>query len=172
MPCLCWAVVFWPLPWLGAGQVGKGRDVGLNQISLFEAKVASGNGEQVLSRDVFRLGRGLDLFRSLSFYHTSVGFFVATALTALSTYLFLYGRCFLALSGIEASVGSTAWGQALLSSINQQLLVQVTLSPCCANPAAYLSPCPAPTLGLEGWDWPAVLCLGASHVPCLNASRV
>ncbi|KAJ0113080.1 hypothetical protein Patl1_02248 [Pistacia atlantica] len=33
-------------------QVGKGRDVGLNQISMFEAKVASGNGEQVLSRDL------------------------------------------------------------------------------------------------------------------------
>ncbi|KAL6145114.1 hypothetical protein ACLB2K_055802 [Fragaria x ananassa] len=34
-------------------QVGKGRDVGFNQISMFEAKVASGNGEQVLSRDVY-----------------------------------------------------------------------------------------------------------------------
>ncbi|KAF2283230.1 hypothetical protein GH714_043582 [Hevea brasiliensis] len=27
-------------------QVGKGRDVGFNQVSMFEAKVASGNGEQ------------------------------------------------------------------------------------------------------------------------------
>ncbi|GJS13681.1 callose synthase 12-like protein [Tanacetum coccineum] len=27
-------------------QVGKGRDVGLNQVSMFEAKVASGNGQQ------------------------------------------------------------------------------------------------------------------------------
>lgn len=35
-------------------QVEKGRDVGLNQISLFEAKVACGNGEQTLSRDVYR----------------------------------------------------------------------------------------------------------------------
>ncbi|KAE9456117.1 hypothetical protein C3L33_11997, partial [Rhododendron williamsianum] len=34
-------------------QVGKGRDVGLNQISMFEAKVSSGNGEQILSRDVY-----------------------------------------------------------------------------------------------------------------------
>lgn len=37
-------------------QVGKGRDVGLNQISMFEAKVANGNGEQTLSRDIYRLG--------------------------------------------------------------------------------------------------------------------
>ncbi|KAI3912086.1 hypothetical protein MKW92_006433 [Papaver armeniacum] len=40
-------------------QVGKGRDVGMNQISQFEAKVANGNGEQTLSRDIYRLGRGL-----------------------------------------------------------------------------------------------------------------
>ncbi|KAL8547192.1 hypothetical protein ACS0TY_006775 [Phlomoides rotata] len=33
-------------------QCGKGRDVGLNQISLFEAKVACGNGEQTLSRGI------------------------------------------------------------------------------------------------------------------------
>lgn len=31
--------------------MGKGRDVGLNQISLFEAKVACGNGEQVVCRE-------------------------------------------------------------------------------------------------------------------------
>jgi hypothetical protein len=36
-------------------QVGKGRDVGLNQIAAFEAKVASGNGEQTLSRDFWLL---------------------------------------------------------------------------------------------------------------------
>ncbi|CAL0322627.1 unnamed protein product [Lupinus luteus] len=34
-------------------QVGKGRDFGLNQVSMFAEKVASGNGEQVLSRDVY-----------------------------------------------------------------------------------------------------------------------
>ncbi|VFQ94453.1 unnamed protein product [Cuscuta campestris] len=42
-------------------QVGKGRDFGLNQIALFEGKVAGGNGEQVLSRDVYRLERA-DIF--------------------------------------------------------------------------------------------------------------
>lgn len=58
-------------------QVGKGRDVGLNQISLFEAKVACGNGEQTLSRDVYRLGHRFDFFRMLSFYFTTVGFYVS-----------------------------------------------------------------------------------------------
>lgn len=59
-------------------QVGKGRDVGLNQIALFEGKVAGGNGEQVLSRDVYRLGQLFDFFRMLSFYFTTVGFYVCT----------------------------------------------------------------------------------------------
>uniref|UniRef100_A0A6N2NKJ4 1,3-beta-glucan synthase n=1 Tax=Salix viminalis TaxID=40686 RepID=A0A6N2NKJ4_SALVM len=56
-------------------QVGKGRDVGMNQISSFEAKVANGNGEQTLSRDVYRLGRRFDFYRMLSFYFTTVGFY-------------------------------------------------------------------------------------------------
>lgn len=59
-------------------QVGKGRDVGLNQIALFEGKVAGGNGEQVLSRDVYRIGQLFDFFRMLSFYFTTVGFYVCT----------------------------------------------------------------------------------------------
>ncbi|KAG0472359.1 hypothetical protein HPP92_016905 [Vanilla planifolia] len=59
-------------------QVGKGRDVGLNQISLFEAKVACGNGEQILSRDIYRLGHRFDFFRMLSCYFTTVGFYVSS----------------------------------------------------------------------------------------------
>lgn len=59
-------------------QVGKGRDVGMNQISLFEAKVANGNGEQTLSRDVYRLGRRFDFYRMLSFYFTTVGFYFSS----------------------------------------------------------------------------------------------
>jgi len=59
-------------------QVGKGRDVGLNQIALFEGKVAGGNGEQVLSRDVYRIGQLFDFFRMMSFYFTTVGYYFST----------------------------------------------------------------------------------------------
>lgn len=59
-------------------QVGKGRDVGLNQISIFEAKIADGNGEQTLSRDIYRLGHRFDFFRMLSCYFTTVGFYFST----------------------------------------------------------------------------------------------
>ncbi|PPS05613.1 hypothetical protein GOBAR_AA15028 [Gossypium barbadense] len=74
-------------------QVGKGRDVGLNQISMFEAKIANGNGEQTLSRDIYRLGHRFDFFRMLSCYFTTV--------TVLTVYVFLYGRLYLVLSGLE-----------------------------------------------------------------------
>ncbi|PIN25627.1 1,3-beta-glucan synthase/callose synthase catalytic subunit [Handroanthus impetiginosus] len=85
-------------------QVGKGRDVGMNQISLFEAKVANGNGEQTLSRDVYRLGRRFDFYRMLSFYFTTVGFYFSSMVTVLTTYVFLYGRLYMVLSGLERRI--------------------------------------------------------------------
>ncbi|RZB83519.1 callose synthase 12-like [Glycine soja] len=109
-------------------QVGKGRDVGLNQISMFEAKVASGNGEQVLSRDVYRLGHRLDFFRMLSFFYTTVGFFFNTMMVVLTVYSFLWGRLLLALSGIEAAMESNSNNNKALSIIlNQQFMVQIGL---------------------------------------------
>ncbi|KAJ4976815.1 hypothetical protein NE237_001921 [Protea cynaroides] len=109
-------------------QVGKGRDVGLNQISMFEAKVASGNGEQVASRDVYRLGHRLDFFRMLSFFYTSVGFFFTTMMVVLTVYAFLWGRLYLALSGLEAGMMQNSNNNKALSTIlNQQFIIQMGL---------------------------------------------
>ncbi|QCE09672.1 callose synthase [Vigna unguiculata] len=107
-------------------QVGKGRDVGLNQVSMFEAKVASGNGEQVLSRDVYRLGHKLDFFRMLSFFYTTVGFFFNTMMIVLTVYAFLWGRLMLALSGIEAAIVKSN-NKALSIILSQQFIVQIGL---------------------------------------------
>ncbi|KAK9085808.1 hypothetical protein Sjap_026219 [Stephania japonica] len=85
-------------------QVGKGRDVGLNQISKFEAKVANGNSEQTLSRDIYRLGQRFDFFRMLSCYFTTVGFYFSSLLSVLGIYVFLYGQLYLVLSGLEKSL--------------------------------------------------------------------
>lgn len=85
-------------------QVGKGRDVGMNQISLFEAKVANGNGEQTLSRDVYRLGRRFDFYRMLSFYFTTVGFYFSSMITVLTMYTFLYGQLYMVMSGLERAI--------------------------------------------------------------------
>ncbi|KFK42965.1 hypothetical protein AALP_AA1G062200 [Arabis alpina] len=89
-------------------QAGKGRDVGMNQISFFEAKVANGNGEQTLSRDVYRLGRRFDFYRMLSFYFTTVGFYFSSMITVLTVYVFLYGRLYLVLSGLEQEILQSA----------------------------------------------------------------
>ncbi|XP_057479619.1 callose synthase 10 [Actinidia eriantha] len=109
-------------------QVGKGRDVGLNQIALFEGKVAGGNGEQVLSRDVYRIGHLFDFFRMLSFYFTTVGYYVCTMMTVLTVYVFLYGRAYLAFSGLDRGIAKTAdyLGNTSLDAVlNAQFLVQI-----------------------------------------------
>ncbi|XP_050224596.1 callose synthase 10 [Mercurialis annua] len=109
-------------------QVGKGRDVGLNQIALFEGKVAGGNGEQVLSRDVYRIGQLFDFFRMLSFYFTTVGFYVCTMMTVLTVYIFLYGRIYLAFSGLDSAIAIQAklsGNTALDAVLNTQFLVQI-----------------------------------------------
>ncbi|KAK9815749.1 hypothetical protein WJX72_008855 [[Myrmecia] bisecta] len=78
--------------------VGKGRDMGFDSINSFESKVAGGNGEQVLSRDVYRLGTRLDFFRLMSWYHTGCGFFINTYLTMLSIYAAVWVYLLLALT--------------------------------------------------------------------------
>ncbi|XP_055817762.1 callose synthase 2 isoform X2 [Solanum dulcamara] len=87
-------------------QVGKGRDVGLNQISLFEAKIANGNGEQTMSRDIYRLGHRFDFFRMLSCFFTTIGFYFTTLITVIIVYVFLYGRLYLVVSGLEEGLSS------------------------------------------------------------------
>ncbi|XP_024996766.1 callose synthase 5-like [Cynara cardunculus var. scolymus] len=111
-------------------QVGKGRDVGLNQISLFEAKVACGNGEQTLSRDIYRLGHRFDFFRMLSCYHTTTGFYVSSMMVVLTVYAFLYGRLYLALSGMEKAIMKSArlrGDRALKAAMASQSVVQLGL---------------------------------------------
>ncbi|XP_074321394.1 callose synthase 9-like [Silene latifolia] len=109
-------------------QVGKGRDVGLNQIALFEGKVAGGNGEQVLSRDIYRLGQLFDFFRMMSFYFTTVGYYFCTMLTVLTVYIFLYGKTYLALSGVGEMIQQRAHilqNTALGAALNTQFLIQI-----------------------------------------------
>ncbi|XP_068645658.1 callose synthase 5 [Aristolochia californica] len=111
-------------------QVGKGRDVGLNQISLFEAKVACGNGEQILSRDIYRLGHRFDMFRMMSCYFTTVGFYVSSMMIVLTVYGFLYGRLYLSLSGLETAIVKFARSKGdepLVAAMASQSLVQIGL---------------------------------------------
>ncbi|KAL5555548.1 hypothetical protein UlMin_037784, partial [Ulmus minor] len=111
-------------------QVGKGRDVGLNQISLFEAKVACGNGEQTLSRDIYRLGHRFDFFRMLSCYFTTVGFYVSSMLVVITVYVYLYGKLYLSLSGLEKAIVKFARAKGdnvLKAAMASQSVVQLGL---------------------------------------------
>ncbi|WZZ62199.1 hypothetical protein YC2023_062306 [Brassica napus] len=85
-------------------QVGKGRDVGLNQISKFEAKVANGNSEQTISRDIYRLGQRFDFFRMLSCYFTTIGFYFSSLISVIGIYIYLYGQLYLVLSGLQKTL--------------------------------------------------------------------
>lgn len=109
-------------------QVGKGRDVGLNQISMFEAKIANGNGEQTLSRDLYRLGHRFDFFRMMSCYFTTIGFYFSTLITVLTVYIFLYGRLYLVLSGLEEGLSnqtSLRHNKPLQVALASQSFVQI-----------------------------------------------
>ncbi|XP_065866870.1 callose synthase 5-like [Euphorbia lathyris] len=111
-------------------QVGKGRDVGLNQISLFEAKVACGNGEQTLSRDIYRLGHRFDFFRMLSCYFTTIGFYISAMMVVLTVYVYLYGKLYLSLSGLESSIMKVArrkGNDPLKAAMASQSVVQLGL---------------------------------------------
>lgn len=71
-------------------QVGKGRDVGMQQIYKFEAKLSQGAAEQTLSRDVNRLGDRLDFFRLMSFYFGGLGYYVGNFITVLTVTFVVY----------------------------------------------------------------------------------
>ncbi|KAG6775265.1 hypothetical protein POTOM_018709 [Populus tomentosa] len=134
-------------------QVGKGRDVGLNQISLFEAKVACGNGEQTLSRDIYRLVLSLvrspkskelndKELKSNSSNKCHMDFIISIGkkrdyaiielntipIVVLTVYAFLYCKLYLSLSGLEDSIikyARTRGNDPLKSAMASQSLVQI-----------------------------------------------
>ena len=45
-------------------QVGKGRDMGFVAVNGFEQKISAGNAMQLISRDLYRVAKGVDLHRT------------------------------------------------------------------------------------------------------------
>jgi hypothetical protein len=87
-------------------QVGKGRDVGLGQLADFTAKISMGNGMQARSRQVTRMAQQLDIFRLLSFYYSSVGFFINQVVLVFSIFLFIYGKLLLVVDSRREALGN------------------------------------------------------------------
>ena len=86
-------------------QVGKGRDVGLQQTYKFEAKLSQGNAEQSLSRDVDRICDRLDFFRLMSFYYGGIGHYMANTLVMFTLVIIVYSLLGLAIYGEEGVNG-------------------------------------------------------------------
>uniref|UniRef100_K3W706 1,3-beta-glucan synthase n=1 Tax=Globisporangium ultimum (strain ATCC 200006 / CBS 805.95 / DAOM BR144) TaxID=431595 RepID=K3W706_GLOUD len=97
---------------------GKGRDVGMQQIYKFEAKLAQGAAEQSLSRDVYRISQRLDFFKLLSFYYNHVGFYLSMSMIIWTVYILLYCNLLRALLSLEGVGGRTP---VLLSQLQMML---------------------------------------------------
>ena len=83
-------------------QVGKGRDVGMQQIYKFEAKLSQGAAEQSLSRDVARMTARLDFGRLLSYFFGGIGHYINSCITVFAIITVTYANTFMALYGAEA----------------------------------------------------------------------
>merc|ERR1719330_1545728 len=80
--------------------LAKGRDLGFNSVLGFFTKLAGGTGEQILTRQMFRLGQILHLPESLAFYYAHAGYYLTHAfiswsipITVFTWLLVLSGGC-------------------------------------------------------------------------------
>merc|ERR1719210_2999431 len=64
--------------------LAKGRDLGFNTVLGFFSKLASGTGEQVITRQAFRLGQVLQLPEALTFYYAHVGYYFTQFFVSMS----------------------------------------------------------------------------------------
>lgn len=114
--------------------VGKGRDVGLQQTYKFEAKLSQGNAEQSLSRDVDRICNRLDFFRLFSFYYGGIGHYLSNALVMFTLVIVVYTMLAQAVYGAEGVGGRAILPEGVLQlalagmGILQTLPLAVTLT--------------------------------------------
>ena len=80
-------------------QVGKGRDMGFVAVNGFEQKISAGNAMQLISRDLYRVAKGVDLYRLLSMFFTGTGFYLSTMITIWSVSIFVLCHLVLTLTG-------------------------------------------------------------------------
>ena len=99
-------------------QTGKGRDVGILQVAVFEAKISAGTALSFTSRDSLRMYDLVDGPRLASLWHSGAGYYVSCVLVVLAFVSNLYYQAALALSGLDT---------ALLSSQSVFLLGTVTV---------------------------------------------
>jgi callose synthase len=77
--------------------VGKGKDLAMEAVSAFQAKIACGSAEMHFSRDYRRILDSQNLARALSMFHSSTGFFWSNVLVVWLVYFTVYEYVFLAM---------------------------------------------------------------------------
>jgi len=70
--------------------LAKGRDMGFNAVLGFFSKLSSGTGEQVLSRQTFRISNVLHLPEVLSFYYAHAGYYFNQFFVSISLPLLIF----------------------------------------------------------------------------------
>jgi callose synthase len=108
-------------------QVGKGRDVGLQQTYKFEAKLSQGNAEQSLSRDLYRICDRLDFFRLCSFFWGGIGHYISNAMVMFTLVLVVYTMLALAIYGEEGVNGRPMHPEGVLQLLLSGLGLLQTL---------------------------------------------
>jgi len=83
--------------------LAKGRDLGFNTVLGFFSKLASGTGEQVITRQAFRLGQILHLPEALTFYYAHVGYYFTQYLVSMSLPLLVFVWLLVIFSDCEGS---------------------------------------------------------------------
>ncbi|KAI9906551.1 hypothetical protein PsorP6_004257 [Peronosclerospora sorghi] len=73
-----------------------------DQLVLFEAKLSSGAGECVISRDAMRMASRLDFFRLHSWFYGNLGWYFTQTMTVVGVFFFIYGKVYMALSGMDS----------------------------------------------------------------------
>ena len=82
-------------------ECGKGRDMGFTSVNGFEQKISGSSGTISMSRDLFRLHRGMDMLRVFSLFFSGPGFFISMMQTAWCVYLYILAHATLAVADLE-----------------------------------------------------------------------
>lgn len=70
--------------------LAKGRDLGFNTVLTFFSKLSAGTGEQLLTRQVFRLGHVMGCPEFFAFYYAHGGFYITQYLLSRSVPLLVF----------------------------------------------------------------------------------
>eukprot|EP00429_Kryptoperidinium_foliaceum_P092432 CAMPEP_0176202568 /NCGR_PEP_ID=MMETSP0121_2-20121125/10137_1 /TAXON_ID=160619 /ORGANISM="Kryptoperidinium foliaceum, Strain CCMP 1326" /LENGTH=693 /DNA_ID=CAMNT_0017541457 /DNA_START=17 /DNA_END=2098 /DNA_ORIENTATION=+ len=84
--------------------LAKGRDMGFNAVLGFFSKLSSGTGEQLLSRQTFRLGQVLHLPEAMSFYYAHAGYYLTQFFVSMSMPLLVFAWLLVLLSDCEGTL--------------------------------------------------------------------